>query len=79
MHVSFVKKVCLKLTKSTKEQFQLETSRFEAVMKKKLERMVKILNQVLKGDFNVAAPFIGMAVEAKTKNLQSSQVTTNLS
>ena len=72
------KKVCPKLTKFTTEQFQSEISRFESVMKKKFKRMVKIWNQVLKRAFNVAAPFVGMAVEAKTKNLQLTQFTTNL-
>ena len=35
-------------------------------------------NEVLKAAVNVAAPFIGMAVSAKTKNPKVGQATTNI-
>ena len=73
-----LEKICPKPTKFSRKQFQWEFSRFESVMKENFKRRVKIWKQVLKRAFNVAAPFIGMAVEAQTKNLQSTQVTTNL-
>ena len=61
------KKLCPKLTMSTTAHFELEISRFEAVMKKQFKRMVKVWNQLLIRAFNVAAPFMGVAVGAKTK------------
>ena len=47
-------------------------------MKKTIKGSEKMWNKFLKPAVNVAAPFIGMAVSAKTKNPKVGAATTNI-
>ena len=64
----------MKIIRFTRKQFQLELNGFLAKSKKN-EREGKTWNEILKPFDKVAAPFIGMAVGAKTRNTQSTQTT----
>ena len=67
-----------KQTTFSPKQFQLEGAGFKKTMKKVFKGSQKAWNKFLKPAVNVAAPFIGMAVSAKTKNLKVGQATTNI-
>ena len=69
---------CQKQITFTPNQFQLEGSGFKDKMKKIFKGSEKAWNKFLKPAVNVAAPFIGMAVSAKTKNPRVGQATTNI-
>ena len=69
---------CQKQISFTPKQFQLEGSGFKNKMKKFFKDSQKAWDKFLKPAVNVAAPFIGMAVSAKTKNPKVGQATTNI-
>ena len=56
----------------------MEGAGFKSTMKKIFNGSQTAWNKFLKPDVNVAAPFIGMAVSAKTKNPKVGQATTNI-
>ena len=72
------KRNCQKQITSTPKQFQLEGPGFKNTIEKIFEGSQTAWNKFLKPAVNVAAPFIGMAVKAKTKNSKVGQATTNL-
>ena len=59
-------------------QFQLEGAGFKNTMKKIFKSSQTAWNKFLKPVVNVAAPFIGMAVGAKTKNPKVAAAATNI-
>ena len=62
----------------TPKQYMLETSGFENTMRKIFKGSQNAWNNFLKPAVNLAAPFIEMAVSAKTKNFKVGQATTNI-
>ena len=62
----------------TPNQFQLEGTGFKSTMRKIFRGPQTAWNKFLKPAVNVAAPFNGMAVSAKTKNPKVGQATTNI-
>ena len=68
---------CQKQITFTPKQFQLEGCSIKSKFKKKFEGTQTAWNNFLKPAVNIAAPFIGTAVSAKTKNLKVVQATTN--
>ena len=69
---------CQKQITFSPRQFQLECSGFRSILKKIFKATEKAWNNFLKPAVIVAAPFIGMAVSAKTKNPKVGQATTNI-
>ena len=69
---------CQKQITFSPNQFQMEGAGFKNKMKKLFKGTDKMWNIYLKPAVNVAAPFIGMAVGAKTKNPKVGQATTNI-
>ena len=69
---------CQKMIIFSPNQFQLEAAGFKNTMKKKFKGSQTAWNKFLKPAVNVAAPFIGMAVGAKTKNPKVAAATTNI-
>ena len=69
---------CQKQITFSPKQFQLEAAGFKNTMKKIFEGSEKMWNKFLKPAVNVAAPFIGMAVRAKTRNPKVGQATTKI-
>ena len=69
---------CQKQITFTPRQFQLEGSGFKDKMEKFFNGTEKAWDKFFKPAVNVAAPFIGMAVSAKTKNPRAGQATTNI-
>ena len=67
---------CQKQIIFSPNQFQLEGAGFK--MKKMIKGSQIAWNKFLKPAVNVAAPFIGMAVGAKTKNPKVAAATTNI-
>ena len=69
---------CQKIITFTPHQYMLEGGS----IKSKLQKIFKVTqtawNKFLKPAVNVAAPFIGMAVGAKTKNPKVAAATTNI-
>ena len=62
----------------TPRQFQLEGGSINSKLQKIFRGTQTAWNKVLKPAVNVAAPFIGMAVGAKTKNPKVAAATTNI-
>ena len=62
----------------TPKQFQLEGAGFKNTMKKIFRGCQTAWNEVLEPAVNVAAPFIGLAVSAKTKNPRVGQATNGI-
>ena len=62
----------------TPKQFQLEGAGFKNTMEKRFIGSQIAWKKFLKPAVNVAAPFIGMVVSAKTKNPKVGQATTNI-
>ena len=56
----------------------MEGAGFKNTMKKTFKGSQTAWNKFLKPAVNVAAPFIGKAVSAKTKNPKAGQATTNI-
>ena len=69
---------CEKQITFTPKQYMLERNCFLKTHKKFFKGSQTAWNNFLKPAINVAAPFIGMAVEAKTKNPKVAQATTNI-
>ena len=63
---------CQKQITFTPKQFQLECGSIRSKLQGKFEVTQIAWNKFLKPAVNVAAPFIGMAVGAKTKKIQKS-------
>ena len=72
------KSICQKQIYSTPKQFMLEGSGFKNTMENIFKGNQTAWNKFSKPAVNVAAPFIGMAVSAKTKNPKVGQATTNI-
>ena len=69
---------CQKQILFSPNQFQLEGAGFKNTMKKIFKGSQTAWNKFLKPAVNAAAPFIGMAISAKTKNPKVGQATTNI-
>ena len=69
---------CQKQITFSPNQFQLEGAGFKNTMKEIFKGSEKMWNKLLRPAFNVAAPFIGMAVSAKTKNPKVGQATADI-
>ena len=72
------KSKCQKMITFTPNQFQLEGGSIKSKLQKIFRGTQTAWNKFLKPAVNVAAPFIGMAVSAKTKNPKVGQATTNI-
>ena len=69
---------CQKQITFTPNQFQLEGGSNKSKLQSIFKRTEKMWNKFLKPAVNVVAPFIGMAVGAKTKNPKVATATTNI-
>ena len=69
---------CQKIITFTPHQYMLEGGSIEKKLEKKFRGTQTAGNKFLKPAVNVAAPFIGMAVSAKTKNPNVGAATTNI-
>ena len=69
---------CQKQITFSPKQFQLEGNGLKSTMKKIFYGSQTAWNKFLKPAVNVAAPFIGMAVGAKSKNPKIGQATTKI-
>ena len=69
---------CQKITTFRPQQFMLEGGSIKSKLQKIFKGTQTAWNKFLKPAVNVAAPFIGMAVSAKTKNPKIGQATTNI-
>ena len=69
---------CQKQITFTPKQFQLEGGSIESELQKIFKGTPTALNKFLKPAINATAPFIGMAVSAKTRNPKVGQATTNI-
>ena len=69
---------CQKQITFSPNQYQLEGNAFKNTMKKIFKGSQSAWNKFLKTALNVAAPFIGMAVSAKTKNPKVGATTINI-
>ena len=69
---------CQKMITFSPNQFQLEGAGFKNTMKKIFKGSQTAWNKFLQPAVNIAAPFIGMAVGAKTKNPKVAAATTNI-
>ena len=69
---------CQKQIAFTPEQFQLEGRSMKSTLQKVVRGTEKAWNKFLKPAVIVAAPFVGLAVSAKTKNAKVGQATTNI-
>ena len=69
---------CQKITTFTPHQNMLEGGSIKSKLRKIFRGTQTAGNKFLKPAVNVAAPFIGMAVGAKTKNPKVAQATTNI-
>ena len=69
---------CQKQITFSPNQFQLEGSGFKNKLKSIFRGTQTAWNKFLKPAINATAPFIGMAVTAKTKNPKIGQATTNI-
>ena len=70
---------CQKQITFTPKQFQLEGGSIRSKIQKNSKGTQTAWNKFLKPAVNVAAPFISMAVSAKTINPKIGQATTNIS
>ena len=70
---------CQKQITFTPKQFQLEGGSSENKLRKSFKGTQTAWNKFLKPAVNVAAPYIGVPVSAKTKNPKVGQATTNIS
>ena len=69
---------CQKQITFSPKQFQLERAGFKNTIKKIFKGSQTAWNKFLKPAVNIAAPFIGMAIGAKSKNPKNGQATTNI-
>ena len=68
---------CQKTINFTPHQYMLEGGSIKSKVQKKIKGTQTAWKKFLNPAVNVAAPFIGMAVSAKTKNPKVGQETTN--
>ena len=71
--------VCQKIITFTPHQYMLEGGSIKSKLQKILRGTQTAWHKFLKPAINATAPFIGMAVSAKTKNPKVGQATTNIS
>ena len=69
---------CQKQKTFNPRQFQLEGNGFKKTMKNYFKGSQTVWNKFLKPALNIASPFIGIAVSAKTKNPKIGQATANI-
>ena len=69
---------CQKIITFTPHQYMLEGNGIKNKLQKIFKGTQTAWNKFLKTAINVAAPFIGMAVGAKTKNTKIGSATTNI-
>ena len=69
---------CQKMLTFTPKQYQLEGGSIKTKLKKTFKGTEKAWNSVLKPALNIASPYIGMAVSAKTKNPKIGKATGNI-
>ena len=69
---------CQKIITFTTHQYMLEDGSIKSKLQKMFKGTQTAWNKFLKPAVNVAAPFIGMAVGAKTKNPKVAAATTNI-
>ena len=69
---------CQKIITFTPHQYMLEGGSIKSKLQKIFKGTQTAWNTFLQPAVNVAAPFIGMAVSAKTKNPKVGQATTNI-
>ena len=69
---------CQKRISFTPRQFQLEEAGFKSKMAKLFKGTPSAWNMFLNPVVDIAAPFIGMSVGAKTKNPKVAQALTNI-
>ena len=69
---------CQKVITFTPHQYMLEGGSIKSKLQKIFRGTQTAWNKFLKPAVNVAAPFIGMAVSAKTRNPKVGQATTNI-
>ena len=69
---------CQKIITFTPHQYTLEGGSIKSKLQKNFKGTQTAWNKFLKPAINVAAPFIGMAVSARTKNPKVGQATTNI-
>ena len=69
---------CQKIITFTPKQFVLEGGSIKNKLQKIFRGTQTAWNKFLKPAINATAPFIGMAVSAKTKNPKVGQATTNI-
>ena len=69
---------CRKIITFTPHQYMLEGGSIKSKLRKIFKGTQTAWNKILKPAVTVAAPFIGMAVNAKTKNPKVGQATTNV-
>ena len=69
---------CQKKITFSPNQFQLEGAGFKNTMKKIFKGFQTAWNNFLKPALDMASPYIGMAVSAKTKNPKTGQAMANI-
>ena len=69
---------CQKIITFTPHQYMLEGGSINSKLQKIFRGTQTAWNKFLKRGINATAPFIGMAVSAKTKNPKVGQATTNI-
>ena len=69
---------CQNIITFTPHQYMLEGGSIKSKLQKIFKGTQTAWNKFLKPAVNVAAPFIGMVVSAKTKNPKVGQATTNI-
>ena len=69
---------CQKQITFSPKQFQLEGAGFKNTLKNIFKGSQTAWSKFLKPALNIASPYIGMAVSAKTKNPKIGQATTNI-
>ena len=69
---------CQKIITFTPHQYMLEGGSIKSKLQKIFKGTKKAWDLYLKPALNIASPYIGMAVSAKTKNPKVGQATTNI-
>ena len=69
---------CQKQKTFSTRQVQSEGNGFKKTMNKSFKGSQTAWNKILKPALNIASPYIGMAVSAKTKNPKVRQATANI-
>ena len=69
---------CQKMITFTPNRFQLEGGSIKSTLQKIFKGTQTAWNKFLKPALNLASPYIGMAVSAKTKNPKIGQTTANI-